>query len=88
MENDEVIENGFVIVRENRIHLLGNMTDYLASSFKADQVMDLKGKTIMPGIVDVHAHLGLSDLELVLKTLAILGQFSFWSDHYPRSFFQ
>lgn len=58
MENDEVIENGFVIVRENRIHLLGNMTDYLASSFKADQVMDLKGKTIMPGIVDVHAHLG------------------------------
>jgi len=58
MEKDEVIENGFVIVRENRIHQIGRMTDYQFSSFKADQEIDLAGKTIMPGIVDVHAHLG------------------------------
>ncbi|MBX7153098.1 amidohydrolase family protein [bacterium] len=56
MKGDEVIEDGVVIVDGNRITAVG----------KADQVeipknakiIDVSGKTIMPGIIDAHAHVG------------------------------
>ena len=56
MEKDEVIEEGTLIIRENKIEKIGK-----SASVKVPRdavVYDLKGKTIMPGIIDVHAHLG------------------------------
>jgi len=56
MENDQVIENGTIIVENNKIKVIGK-----ARSVKVPaqaKVIDCKGKTIMPGLVDVHAHLG------------------------------
>jgi imidazolonepropionase-like amidohydrolase/Tol biopolymer transport system component len=56
MKGDEVIENGTLVVKDNRIEAVGNSADI---SVPADaKVYDLKGQTIMPGIVDVHAHIG------------------------------
>ncbi len=56
MEGDEVIENGTIIVKNNVIDAIGKSTEVnIPSSAK---VYDLKGKTIMPGIIDVHAHIG------------------------------
>ncbi|GAB4142135.1 MAG: amidohydrolase family protein [Bacteroidia bacterium] len=53
---DEVIENGVVVVKDNRIAAVGKTGEV---SIPADaKVVDCSGKTIMPGIVDVHAHLG------------------------------
>ncbi len=54
MEGDEVIENGTVVVKDNLIQAVG--TDIKVPSNA--KVIDCSGKTIMPGIVDVHAHLG------------------------------
>ncbi|NME69771.1 amidohydrolase family protein [Flammeovirga aprica] len=51
---DEVLENATVVVKENRIVAIG--TDLQIPS--GAKVIDCKGKTIMPGIVDAHAHLG------------------------------
>ena len=51
-----VIENATVIVEGNRITAVGP-----ASSVRVPNGatrIDLKGKTIMPGIIDVHAHVG------------------------------
>jgi imidazolonepropionase-like amidohydrolase/Tol biopolymer transport system component len=56
MEGDEVIENGTILVKDNVIEKLGP-ADKVRIPRDA-KVYDVKGKTIMPGIVDVHAHLG------------------------------
>jgi imidazolonepropionase-like amidohydrolase/Tol biopolymer transport system component len=54
MENDEVIENGTVIIDGNRIDEIGSSV----SIPNGVKTIDLEGKTIMPGIIDAHAHSG------------------------------
>lgn len=54
-KNDEVIENGTIVVTENKITDIG-ASDKVQIPTGA-KVMDMTGKTIMPGMVDVHAHL-------------------------------
>ncbi|WP_394971285.1 amidohydrolase family protein [uncultured Croceitalea sp.] len=56
MEGDEVIENGTIIINKNRIEQLGKSSEI--SVPENAKVFDVSGKTIMPGIVDAHAHVG------------------------------
>lgn len=56
MEGDEVIENGTIVINENRIEYLGASNDINVPANA--KVYDVSGKTIMPGIVDAHAHIG------------------------------
>ncbi len=55
MKGDEVIENGTIIINENKIEAIGKTEDVAIPSDA--KVIDCAGKTIMPGIVDVHSHL-------------------------------
>lgn len=55
MEGNKVIKNGTIIIRENKIEALGGSDITIPSEAK---IYDVKGKTIMPGIIDVHAHVG------------------------------
>ncbi|MBX7094105.1 MAG: amidohydrolase family protein [Flavobacteriales bacterium] len=56
MRGDEVIENGVVLVKDNKIVEVGSVTEV---NIPADaKMIDVTGKTIMPGFVDVHAHVG------------------------------
>jgi imidazolonepropionase-like amidohydrolase len=55
MEGNEVIDNGCVHVVGNRIQALGSMEDITIP--REAKKIDCSGKTIMPGIVDVHAHM-------------------------------
>jgi Tol biopolymer transport system component/imidazolonepropionase-like amidohydrolase len=50
----EVIENGVVIVNGNRIEAIGQQGQVVIP--KGTKQVDVTGKTIIPGIVDVHAH--------------------------------
>lgn len=62
MKGDEVIDNGVIVIRNNRIDAVGAAG---AVQIPADaQRLDLAGKTVMPGIIDVHAHgpQGVDDL--------------------------
>jgi len=52
MKGDEVIENGDVVVTDNRIVSVGPRGNAPANA----RVIDVSGKTIIPGFVDVHAH--------------------------------
>jgi hypothetical protein len=52
MKGDEVIENGDVVVKDNRIVSVGPSGSAPAGA----RVIDVSGKTIIPGFVDVHAH--------------------------------
>jgi Tol biopolymer transport system component/imidazolonepropionase-like amidohydrolase len=56
MEGDEVIENGTIIINSNIIESIGNTSDITIPSDA--KVYDVSGKTIMPGMVDAHAHIG------------------------------
>ena len=56
MEGDKIIENGTIIVNENRIEAIGSSNDIKVPSNA--KVYNVKGKTIMPGMVDAHAHIG------------------------------
>ena len=55
MRGDEVIPNGTVVVTDNRITFVGPSAS--APSPAGAEVIDVSGRTLMPGLVDVHAHL-------------------------------
>jgi imidazolonepropionase-like amidohydrolase len=56
MKGDEVIEKGTIIIDHNKIAAVGKDIPVPADA----KVFDVAGKTMMPGIVDVHAHLHTS----------------------------
>ncbi|MEZ2413675.1 amidohydrolase family protein [Muriicola sp. E247] len=56
MEDGEVIEEGTILVNGNRIESIGNSAEIAIPG--NTKVYDMAGKTIMPGIVDAHAHIG------------------------------
>ncbi|MCB9356180.1 MAG: PD40 domain-containing protein [Lewinellaceae bacterium] len=62
MEGDKVIENGVLRVIDNKIEFVGSREEFeSARRYKTSdpiKYIDCAGKTIMPGIVDVHAHPG------------------------------
>ncbi len=56
MEGDEIIKDGTIVINSNKIESIGKSSDV---SIPSDaKVYDMSGKTIMPGIVDAHAHIG------------------------------
>lgn len=55
MKGTEVIENGDILIENNRIKEIGK-SGSLKGTGKA-KVIDVKGKTIVPGFVDTHAHM-------------------------------
>jgi imidazolonepropionase-like amidohydrolase/Tol biopolymer transport system component len=56
MNGNEIIEDGTIIIHKNKIEKVGN-TNSITIPLDA-KVYDMNGKTIMPGMVDVHAHVG------------------------------
>ncbi len=55
MKGDEVLQNATIVIDKNKIVAIGKTSDV---QIPADaKVYDATGKTIMPGIIDVHAHL-------------------------------
>jgi len=55
MKGDEVIDGGTVLVDRNRIVAVGPTADVDVPDDYT--VIDTRGKTLMPGLVDVHAHM-------------------------------
>jgi len=53
MRGDEVIENGDIVITNNRIVSVGPSGAAPAGA----RVIDLAGKTIIPGFVDTHSHM-------------------------------
>ena len=59
----DVLENAVVIVENDRILEVGPASSV---SFPADtEVFDLKGLTLLPGLIDAHDHLGHNDYDLM-----------------------
>ena len=59
MENSK-IECGYVRIRKNKIKEIGNMSDYVAK-IDDGKILDVAGAWVMPGLIDSHAHIGISE---------------------------
>ena len=56
MEGDRVIEDGTLVIRGNRIAAVGPRADVDVP--RDAQTFDATGQTLIPGLIDVHAHAG------------------------------
>ena len=63
MEGDQVIENGVVLVEGNKIKAVG--TKGQINIPRDTKVIDITGKTIMPGLIDAHAHGSQGSSEII-----------------------
>jgi imidazolonepropionase-like amidohydrolase/Tol biopolymer transport system component len=61
MKGDEVIENGTVLVENNRIVAVGAGVKAPAGA----TVIDARGRTVIPGLVDAHWHGGMGEDEFI-----------------------
>jgi len=51
LDSRKVIERGTLVIRRNRILCVGE-----CDTAQAERVIDVSGKTIIPGLIDMHAH--------------------------------
>src|SRR5215472_15220315 len=51
----EIITHGALLVEGNRIKALGK-TDELRRIYRGDELIDLGGKLLIPGLIDTHVH--------------------------------
>jgi Tol biopolymer transport system component/imidazolonepropionase-like amidohydrolase len=63
MKGDEVVEGGTLLVGGNRIEAVG--ADGAVTVPAGARVVDLAGKTVIPGLVDLHAHLHYTTLDIL-----------------------
>nr|MBC7611436.1 amidohydrolase family protein [Pseudopedobacter sp.] len=55
----EMHQNGFVIVKDSRIFMVGDQKELLQIKFKIDTTINLVGQTLLPGLIEGHSHLFL-----------------------------
>ena len=63
MRGDEVIEDGTIVIERNRITAVGPRASVAVPS--GATAIDVSGKTIIPGIIDVHWHGSMGDDEII-----------------------
>jgi Tol biopolymer transport system component/imidazolonepropionase-like amidohydrolase len=71
MRGDEVIENGTVVVEGARITAAGPSAQVAVPA--GARVIDCRGRTLMPGLIDTHAHLHYNTLDILPEQ-----QWSYW----------
>lgn len=59
MAGDEY-EDGFLQINHGKISAVGNMEDCLVSKDDSN-VIDAKGNLVMPGIIEAHCHMGITE---------------------------
>ena len=64
---DKEYPDGYLRIEQGKITAIGNMSDireYDLENMKADdgtQVLDAKGNLVMPGIIEAHCHMGITE---------------------------
>ena len=76
MKGSEVIDDGTVVVKDGRITAVGPRASTPVP--KGAKVYDVKGKTIIPGLIDVHWHGAVAEAGFVpQQNYALLSSLSF-----------
>ncbi|GEQ67931.1 hypothetical protein JCM33374_g1597 [Metschnikowia sp. JCM 33374] len=69
--NFDVIENGAIIVQDDIIKAVGPAVEILPQG-QDEEVVDLQGQIIMPGLISLHVHLAQSLLRTAADDLALI----------------
>lgn len=56
---DKPIERGYVRIKGKQIAEVGNMSSLAPSD--DEQILDVKGAWVMPGLIEAHAHIGITE---------------------------
>jgi len=70
MQNAGIIDNGYIVVKDDTIFEVGNGDGYKKYVDDNTEVIDGKGKTVTPGLIDCHTHVvygGSREKELSMK---------------------
>jgi len=59
---NEIIENGSIYIKDNKIEDVGRSPDLLKKYLNVDK-QDVNGKAILPGLVNTHSHTSLTSLK-------------------------
>jgi imidazolonepropionase-like amidohydrolase/Tol biopolymer transport system component len=76
MNGDEIIPDGVVVVTGNRITAVGPASSVIVP--RGAKVVDVAGKTLIPGFVDAHWHGGMGNEQLLPQRS--------WIDHASLAF--
>ena len=57
-ENNEIIQQGSIGIRDNKIDYIGPCEQSIEAGYK--KVIECKGRTVMPGFVNAHNHLAMT----------------------------
>ncbi len=55
-----IVNDGYILVKEDKIKEIGPMTDINLDNFECKKI-DANGKSVYPGFIEAHSHLGLSE---------------------------
>jgi imidazolonepropionase-like amidohydrolase len=66
--SDIAILGGDVMIRDGMIATVGKVSSADAAKFSADQIIDAKGKTVLPGFFAGYTQLGLVEVDMVDST--------------------
>ena len=83
MKGNEVIENADIVIRDNRIAAVGARGQVTVPNDA--RVIDVSGKTIVPGFVDTHAHLRRDVRGAPRPDLVLRREPRVWRHHVARS---
>ncbi len=64
MTGGKPIENGTIVIKDNRIDAIASGVSVPAGARR----IDVRGKTIVPGLIDVHAHVGGENDGIIAQT--------------------
>jgi len=63
------VEGGMVIVEDSRVAYAGTEKGELLQQYSDAEILDLRGMTLMPGMIDVHMHLSLDGNPAYFQTM-------------------
>jgi len=68
--SDDVLQGAFLGIKDGYIDFIDTKEDAL-KDFKADRIIDAKGKLVMPVLVNAHTHSGMTILRNFANDLAL-----------------
>lgn len=69
MEGDSATYAEALVVRDGKILFVGSKTEALAAAGNDQQLVDLEGKTMLPGFIDAHGHIFASGIQSLAANL-------------------